>query len=116
MSLQYKNLNYHGGHEGCTYESYKGTEHIYGGRLTENIVQALARIIITDALMRIDERMKEYGGHVVLTVHDEIVAVAPQNNSDGILYDLLGDMCIPPEWAPGLPLHAEGGYDHSYSK
>ena len=91
-------------------------EHIYGGRLTENIVQALARIVITDSILNISNYLKTIGGKVVLTVHDEIVVIAPEENADAILNKLIDYMTVPPTWAPDLPLAAEGGYDKGYSK
>ena len=99
--------------------SYLGrnkTEHIYGGRLTENIVQALARIVITDSILKIADYLKTIDGKVVLTVHDEIVVVAPQENADKVLDTLIKYMTVQPTWAANLPLAAEGGYDKGYSK
>ena len=99
--------------------SYLGrnkTEHIYGGRLTENIVQALARIVITDSILKIADYLKTIDGKVVLTVHDEIVVVAPQENADEVLDTLIKYMTVQPTWAANLPLAAEGGYDKGYSK
>ena len=60
--------------------------------------------------------MKTIGGKVVLTVHDEIVVIAPEENADAILNKLIDYMTVPPTWAPDLPLAAEGGYDKGYSK
>jgi DNA polymerase bacteriophage-type len=99
--------------------SYSGRnkiEHIYGGRLTENIVQALARIVITDSILKISDYLHTINGKVVLTVHDEIVVVAPQENADEILDTLIKYMTVRPIWAANLPLAAEGGYDKGYSK
>ena len=91
-------------------------EFTWGGKITENIVQALSRIVITDGLMRIHTYLGDLGGSVVLTVHDEIVCIAPETNANTVMDKIIELMCIPPDWAPDLPLAAEGGYDKAYSK
>lgn len=112
MSLYYKDLNR--GPEGFEFDSGRGSTYTYGGKITENIVQALSRIVVTDALLRIDREVKD--ANVCLTVHDEIVCVAPEDNPQERLQEIIDIMCIPPSWAENLPLAAEGGYDKGYSK
>jgi DNA polymerase len=109
MALSYYRLQY--GSQGFIYESRGKKEYTYGGRITENVIQALARIIITDSMLRLN---KQYD--VALTVHDEII-IASKNITPGYIMDsIIADMCIPPSWAPTLPLAAEGGYAKEYSK
>ena len=97
--------------------SFRGKpEFTWGGKITENIVQALSRIVITDGLMRIHTYLGDLGGSVVLTVHDEIVCIAPETDANKVMDKIIELMCIPPDWAPDLPLAAEGGYDKAYSK
>ena len=86
----------------------------WGGRVTENIVQALSRIIITDAMLRIQDHMTHV--KIVLTVHDEIVILGPKINPDNLMKYIITLMCKPPAWASELPLDAEGGFDVCYSK
>lgn len=112
MALRYHNLN--PSMEGLVYETKNGRESTYGGRITENVVQALSRIVITDSMLRLSKNIP--GGRVALTVHDEVVIVAPDKNPDATMAQIVEDMCIPPPWAPDLPLAAEGGYDRMYSK
>ena len=85
----------------------------YGGRITENVVQALARIVLCEHMLGV-QRLPEFD--VVLTVHDEIIAVSSQDNAQEKLDTMIDIMCTPPTWAPDLPLDAEGGWDISYSK
>ncbi len=61
---------------------------------------------------------KDYtlNAEVVLTVHDEIIIIGNANNPDATMSKLIEHMCVPPSWAPDLPLDAEGGYDVRYSK
>jgi hypothetical protein len=88
-----------------------GMNKLYGGLLTENVVQALARRIIAEQMLQVADKYR-----VVTMTHDEIVAIAPKKQSDQCLNDMLKIMATPPAWAPGLPLFAEGGYDACYSK
>ena len=112
LALHYNNLRFEGGK--LTYDS-RNTETTWGGRITENIVQALSRLIVTDAMLRI-QNDKELDADVVLTVHDEIVLISNTNNPDATMDKLIAHMCTPPSWAPDIPLDAEGGYDIRYSK
>ncbi len=84
---------------------------IYGGLLCENIVQALARIIITDQMLEIDECAR-----VVMMCHDEIVAVAHTENAPAVYDMMVAIMKEAPSWCSGLPLNAEGGWAPNYSK
>ena len=90
---------------------------MYGGKIAENVIQALSRIIITDAIHKVNNYLQETnGGSVVLTVHDEIIAVAPAHDSCKIMENIIFIMTQPPEWCKELPLSAEGGYDKAYTK
>lgn len=114
LALHYNNLRFEDGN--LTYDSgTKRTETTWGGRLTENVVQALSRIVISDAMLRI-QNDPSLQADVVLTVHDEIIIISNANESDATMCKLIQHMCQPPLWAPDLPLDAEGGYDYRYSK
>ena len=93
------------------YDSRNKNEYTYGGRITENVIQALARIVITDSMLRLDKTHD-----VALTVHDEIIITGTNINADATMENIISDMCIAPCWAPDLPLAAEGGYAKEYSK
>ena len=86
-----------------------------GGRIAENVVQALSRLVVTDAILRI-EADTTLDANVVLTVHDEIVLISQANNPDVTMDKLIAHMCTQPSWAKDIPLDAEGGYDINYSK
>ena len=85
---------------------------VYGGLVTENIVQALARIILTDAFVE----MHRQGIRVVHQVHDEILAVCPVDQAQAVYERMGAIMSKPPAWAPDLPLASEGGWDRVYIK
>ena len=82
----------------------------YGGKLVENITQAVARDCLAEAV----ERLEEAGYPVVFHVHDEVVIDAPVGKAD--LEDVTRIMRINPSWAPGLPLNADGWTDAYYKK
>ena len=85
---------------------------LYGGLLTENIVQALSRVLIGEQMLKI-ARM---GYRIVTTTHDEVVVCVEESRAQQCYNDMLRIMTTPPEWAPELPLDAKGGWDRSYSK
>ena len=79
-----------------------GRQSLYGGKLTENAVQALCRDLLASALLRLEAA----GYSTVLHVHDEIVAEVPEDSGDVEEFERL--MAQPPEWATGFPMKAEG--------
>jgi DNA polymerase len=83
----------------------------YGGKICENIVQAVARDVLADGLLRAEA----FGYHVCLHVHDEIIAEVPDSaeySSDG----LAKLMATNPSWSLGLPLAAAGFETYRYRK
>lgn len=117
MALKFPDLEYDHGRGEFTFTAARNNiERTYGGKLVENIVQALSRIVITDAMLRLDKILPDYGGAIVHTVHDEILVVAPKDNPDQILDLLISQMCIAPDWALKIPLAAEGEWGEAYAK
>lgn len=113
MALRYEDLTIN--RDGSlNYKFRKARETTWGGRIAENVIQALARIVITDAMLRLDKNYPDMD--VVLTVHDEVIVVAPEDNPDARMAKIIEELCVPPDWASSLPLDAEGGYDKVYSK
>ena len=98
-------------HEGYYLDLPRGKTKIYGGKLVENVVQALARVVMSEAMIKIAERYK-----IVLTCHDELVYLANHDEADKALEFGLSVMKSAPWWAKDLPLDAEGGWDVRYSK
>jgi len=80
----------------------------------ENIVQALARIIVMDAGVRLQKIFSTYGIQLALQVHDELVFVVPNDLADVCKTIALEEMSRRPAWAPTLPLAAEAGYGPTY--
>lgn len=82
----------------------------YGGKLTENIVQAIARDCLAAALQRIEAA----GYDIVMHIHDEVILDVPEERAD--LDTVCKLMCEPVPWAPGLLLNADGFVGDYYKK
>lgn len=84
---------------------------LYGGAVTENLCQALARIVVFDQMLEVERKYGTYwdeGSGVALTVHDEVVAVVDEDKADECLEFMLDAMHQSPDWWPELPVAAEG--------
>lgn len=95
----------------ASYLAARARSKVYGGLLVENIVQALARIVVADAMREISRVYR-----VVMMTHDEVVFVAKRREAEKAFDWAVKIMSTPPVWAPDLPLNAEGGHDVCYSK
>lgn len=93
---------------GQTTKQWKQQE-TYGGKLVENIVQAIARDCLADAMLRIDAA----GYKIVMHVHDEVVLEMPEGK--GSIEEVNAIMGMPIGWAKGLPLRADS-YESAYYK
>lgn len=98
------------------YESARGhgwgVHNTYGGRLCENIIQAIACDCLVDALFLMD---KDSGLEIVGTTHDEIITLADAEDKTA-LDRLISYMSVTPAWAPGLVLGADGHEGRRYDK
>lgn len=94
-----------------SYKTRKGRVRIYGAMLTENVTQALARVVIGEQMLEIAKKYR-----IVTMTHDEVVCVAPEEQAEECLEFMRETMAQPPKWGAGLPLAAEGGHAANYSK
>jgi len=92
-----------------TYRTRRGPTRIYGGKVIENVCQAVARCIIGEQMLKIAKRYK-----VVLTVHDSVVCCVPEEELDEARTYIEGCMRWLPNWADGLPIDCESGVGKSY--
>jgi len=111
LLMRYDDLRYTETDKGVEfhYQTRKGRTRIYGGKVIENVCQAIARCIIAEQMLRIGKRYK-----VVLTVHDAIAIVV--RNAEVEEAKLYVEDCMRwvPQWATGLPVNCESGYGKSY--
>ena len=96
---------------GYKYQSRKGPVSLWGGSIVENVVQALARIIVGEQMLKLAERYRP-----VLTVHDAAVCVVPEEDVDEACAWIVEVMSTPPDWAKGLPVACEAHHGYNYGE
>ena len=96
------------GERGYKYKMRNGYDRLYGGKLTNNLVQGTARCVMSEAMVRIADKYQ-----IALTVHDALYIVVPEAGAQEALDYLIEEMCKPPLWMPDIPLAAEGGWGRS---
>jgi len=82
---------------------------LYAGKVTNHVTQALARIVMTDGMLRVSQRYL-----VVGTVHDELIALVADDEVDEAKTWVLAQMTMEPRYMPGIPLDADGGAHRRY--
>lgn len=91
------------------YKTRRGWNKIYGGKVIENVCQAIARCIIGEQMLKIAKRYR-----VVLTVHDAIACIVPEAEVNEAQAYVEECMKWTPDWAEGLPVNCESGFGKSY--
>lgn len=103
------------GKDEYVYDTYKGKtrvpNRIYGGKVIENVCQALARIAIGEQMLMIAKKYK-----VTMTVHDSVGVIVPESEVEEGMEYVQKCMRIRPKWAPDLPLNCEAGSGKSYGE
>ena len=82
----------------------------YGAKFCENIVQATARDVLAEAMLRLEKK----GFDIVCHIHDEVVLEVPEGTSS--VEEVNGIMAVCPDWCEGLPLKAAGFESPFYKK
>jgi hypothetical protein len=115
LALKYPQLTGDADEKGRIQWSYgadeKSRRKLYGGKIVENVVQAVARCVMTDGMLRIQKRYS-----CVLTVHDEVVVLVPENEAKEAEAWVLEQMVKDPAYMPGIPLDAETGCNKRYGE
>ena len=117
MFVNYPNLRKVGNE--YLYDARYGANKIYGGKVIENVVQALARIIVFDQMAKIDQQFRKKDTKanrfkIVLTVHDEVVACVPEVAVSKCIEFMEKTMSVPPSWCSDLPIACEANFGDSY--
>lgn len=114
MSLKYPNIEIVKDERGRAEYRFGLTEKkqkLYAGRICNNIVQGLARIVMSDGMLRV---AKQYD--ILGTVHDELLALVPEDDAVNAKKWVHGQMTLEPKWLPGIPLNADVGYAVRYGE
>ena len=113
LKMRYDDLQYDQGERGpeFKYRTRRGYTRIYGGKVTENVCQAIARCIIGDQMLAIAKKYK-----VALTVHDSVVCCVPEDELEEATRYIEECMSTTPPWAEGLPITCESDKGKSYGE
>jgi len=111
LLLRYDDLKFDTTEKGVEfhYKTRRGRNRIYGGKVIENVCQAIARCIIGEQMLKIAKKHR-----VVLTVHDSVVACVPDEKVGEAQAYVEDCMRWIPDWAEGLPINCESGTGKSY--
>ena len=113
--LDYSNLIYKGagkhGRPDFAVRRRQGESRIYGSKFIQNIVEALSRLVLTKAML---EMQQHYPAR--LCTHDEGVWLVPEAHAVEAAKYLQQLLTTPPDWCKDIPLEAEVGYDTRYTK
>lgn len=112
--LQYPDLRKERDSEGknsWVYGHGRNKQRMYGPKLVENITQAVARLFLTEALLKVIKRYR-----VVHHVHDELIALAKVADAEECLIFMDEVLRTPPRWFPDIVLYSEGSIGDSYSE
>jgi len=85
---------------------------LWGGVLTENVTQRMARDVLAEAVLRLEKS----GFPVIFHAHDEVILALPIHGAREALKEAERVMSIPPDWCPDIPLGVEGGLSPHYTK
>lgn len=111
LLMRYGGLSGQQGERGIeyTYQTRSGRTRIYGGKVVENVCQAIARCIMGEQMLNIAKRHQ-----VILTVHDSVLCCVKDAEVPEATEYVESCMRETPEWAKGLPIDCESGTGRSY--
>ena len=104
LMMRYDNLKAEEGEKGLEYfyKTRRGDVRIYGGKVVENVCQAIARCIMAEQMLMISKKYR-----VLLTVHDSVVCCVPDKELDKAAAYVDSCMRHTPDWAQGLPVRGD---------
>jgi DNA polymerase len=89
-----------------------GEAKMYGPKLVENYIQAIARVHLGNAWLA----CRQAGLRVVSSEHDKLICVCRESEAEAVAAFLHAELCRPPSWMPDVPLDSEGYISHTYAK
>ena len=92
------------GRKQYVYKSRKGAVHIHPAKCFQNIIQALAKCVMGEAMVRVHKKC-----HIALTIHDALYVCVPTDIAEEVRRFIITELRRPPAWLPDIPLDAEGG-------
>ena len=109
LLLQYKGLHRDEDDSWRFFGKRGEKQYTYGGKIAENLTQALSRIVMTDAMLKLPYK-------IVMTVHDEIVCCVSEEDAEEAAQFIGGVMSVAPGWCKDLPVACEVGISRSYGE
>jgi hypothetical protein len=110
MTLKYPNLRQEKDERGRPQWVYgPDATKLYAGKVTNNVTQATARIVMTDGMLRVGKKYP-----IVMTVHDEFSILCPEAEGEDAVKFVYEQMTRVPTWMPGIPLESDVGYARRY--
>jgi len=98
------------GRKQYVYSTRKGPVHIHPAKCFQNIIQALARCVMGEAMVRVNKKYP-----VGLTIHDALYFIVRAEEAEQARVDIITELRKAPTWLPNMPLDAEGGYGRDMS-
>ena len=98
------------GRKQYVYSTRKGPVHIHPAKCFQNVIQALARCVMGEAMVRVNKKYP-----VGLTIHDALYCVVRAEEAEQARVDIITELRKAPTWLAGMPLDAEGGYGEDLS-
>jgi len=98
------------GRKQYVYSTRKGQVHIHPAKCFQNIIQALARCVMGEAMVRVNKKYP-----VGLTIHDALYFIVRAEEAEQARVDIITELRKAPTWLPNMPLDAEGGYGSDMS-
>jgi DNA polymerase len=113
MAITYHNLRYidNNKYRGWSFTFGGRVKMLWGGTMVENMVQALARLTVTEHMLQV---RRDLGYRPALQAHDELVYVVPEKDVEDFDKEVLAIMKAPPSFAPDLPIDAEAAWGDTY--
>jgi len=108
-----KDTNEDSGKVEWVYGTGRKKARIYAGKVDENIVQHLARHVLSDNMIEVRQQTEYWPAH---TVHDELIYIVPEDQAQVMLDTVQAVMRTPPVWWPELVVHSEGSIGDNYGE